>query len=91
MLLDIIHRPVFIQKQCPVYFSKRNVSESGFCLCLLVKPTQLGPINRASPYLQLRGKVRNGAVPVAMCLQITLVFTLSYFMKQLMLLTSKSL
>jgi hypothetical protein len=29
---------------------KRNVSETGFCLRLQVKPTQLGPIDRASPY-----------------------------------------
>jgi hypothetical protein len=34
----------------PVYFSKHNVSETGFCLCLQVKPTQLSPIDRASPY-----------------------------------------
>jgi hypothetical protein len=35
----------------PVYFSK-HVSESGFNLRLQVKPTQLGPIDRASPYLR---------------------------------------
>jgi hypothetical protein len=52
MILDIIHRPVIIWKYCPVYFSKHNVSETGFCLRLQVKPTQLGPINRASPYLR---------------------------------------
>jgi hypothetical protein len=44
MFLDIIHRPVYI--------SKHNVSQTGFCLRLQVKPTQLGPIDRANPYLQ---------------------------------------
>jgi hypothetical protein len=42
MFLDIIQRPVYISK---------NVSETGSCLHLQVKRTQLGPINRASPYL----------------------------------------
>jgi hypothetical protein len=41
------------KKHRPVYFSKHNVSETGFCLRLQVKPTQLGPIDRASPYLQI--------------------------------------
>jgi hypothetical protein len=49
MFLDIIHRPDFIWNQRPVYFSKHNVSETGFCVCLQIKPTQLGPIDRASP------------------------------------------
>jgi hypothetical protein len=35
----------------PVYISKHNVSETGFCLHLQVKPTQLGPIDRASLHL----------------------------------------
>jgi hypothetical protein len=52
MFLDIILRPVFIQKRRPVYFSKNNVSETGFHPCLQVKPTHLGPIDRASPHLQ---------------------------------------
>jgi hypothetical protein len=52
MFLDI-RRPVFIEKHRPVYFSKHNISETGFCLSLQVKPTQLGPIDRDSPYLQL--------------------------------------
>jgi hypothetical protein len=43
IFLDIIHRPAYI--------SKHNVSETGFCLRFQVKPTQLGPIDRASPYL----------------------------------------
>jgi hypothetical protein len=44
MFLDIIFRPAYI--------SKYNVSETGFCLRLQVEPTQLGPIDRASPYLR---------------------------------------
>jgi hypothetical protein len=36
----------------PVYFSKHNTLETGFCLRLQVRPFQLGPINRASWYLQ---------------------------------------
>jgi hypothetical protein len=44
MYLDIIQRPVYI--------SKLNVSETGFCLRFQVKPTQLSPIYRASPYLR---------------------------------------
>jgi hypothetical protein len=46
MFLDIIHHPVFIWKHRPVYFSKHDVSETGFCLRLQVKATQLGPIDR---------------------------------------------
>jgi hypothetical protein len=42
MLLDIIQGPVFI---------KNNVSETGFCLFVQVEPSQLVPIDRASPYL----------------------------------------
>jgi hypothetical protein len=52
MILDIIDRPVFIYKHRPVYFLKHNVSETGFCLRLQVKPTQLGPVVRAVPYLR---------------------------------------
>jgi hypothetical protein len=52
MFLDNIHRPVFIYKHRLVYTSKHNISETGFCLSLQVKPTQLGPIDRASPYLR---------------------------------------
>jgi hypothetical protein len=43
MFLDIIH--------CHVYISKHNVSEIVVYLCLQEKITQLGPIDRASPYL----------------------------------------
>jgi hypothetical protein len=32
--------------------TKNNVSEIGFYLRPQVKPTQLGPIDRASPYLR---------------------------------------
>jgi hypothetical protein len=44
MFLDIINRPVYI--------TNHNGSETGFCLRLQVKPTQSGPIDRASPYLR---------------------------------------
>jgi hypothetical protein len=49
MFLYIIHRPVFISENRPVYFSKHNVSETGFRLRPQVKLTQFGPIDRASP------------------------------------------
>jgi hypothetical protein len=51
MFLDVIHRLV-VSKNRPVYFSKHNVLETEFCLRLQVKPTQLSPIDRASPYLR---------------------------------------
>jgi hypothetical protein len=35
-----------LSKNHPVYFSKHNVLETGFCLCLQVKSDQLGPIDR---------------------------------------------
>jgi hypothetical protein len=56
----VIHKQV-IQYNCCVsghypsscfLFKIYNVSETGFCLHLHVKPTQLGPIDRASPYLR---------------------------------------
>jgi hypothetical protein len=50
IFLDIILRPVFIQKHRLVYITKHNVSETGLSLRLQVKSTQLGPIDRASPY-----------------------------------------
>jgi hypothetical protein len=40
---------LFYLKHFPV-FIYNNVSETGLCLRLQVKPTQLGPIDRASPY-----------------------------------------
>jgi hypothetical protein len=39
----------FYLKHRPVYTLKHNVSETGFCVLLQVKPTQLGPIDRAIP------------------------------------------
>jgi hypothetical protein len=41
--LDIFHPPVLIEN---------NVSKVGFCLRRQVKPAQLGPINRDTPYLR---------------------------------------
>jgi hypothetical protein len=66
MLLDILHRPVFIQKHRPVYFSEHNVSETGLCLRLQVKPTQLGPIDRSSPYLGTGWRMSNNIIFVLM-------------------------
>jgi hypothetical protein len=43
---------LFYQKHRPVYFSKHNFSETGFCLHLQAKPTQLGPINKGSPCIR---------------------------------------
>jgi hypothetical protein len=34
--------------QCPVFYLKYSVSETGFCLRLQVKSTRLGPMDRAS-------------------------------------------
>jgi hypothetical protein len=45
VFFNIIHRPVFL-------FKHANVSKTGLCLRLQVEPTQLGPIDRASPYLR---------------------------------------
>jgi hypothetical protein len=36
-------------------YLKHNVSDTGFSLLLQAKPTQLGPIDRASPYLRRCG------------------------------------
>jgi hypothetical protein len=44
-------------KNSAVYFLKHNVSETGFCLRLQVKPTPLAPIDRASPYLRRQNPV----------------------------------
>jgi hypothetical protein len=47
----LIHRRlIFILRS--VYFSKYDVSETGFCLRLQVKSIQLSPIDRASPHLR---------------------------------------
>jgi hypothetical protein len=42
IFLDIFHRTVFMKNHFPVYFSKHNVSKTGFCLRLQVKPSELG-------------------------------------------------
>jgi hypothetical protein len=39
---------------CPVSLTKHIVSETGFRFRLQVKPTQLGPIDRASLYLHTK-------------------------------------
>jgi hypothetical protein len=52
MFLDIIHHPVFILKP--------NISETGFCFDLQVKPTQLGPIDTASLETVFRLKQDDG-------------------------------
>jgi hypothetical protein len=57
IFLDIVHRFVS-SKNRPVYFSKHIFSETGFCLRLQVKPTQLGPIDRTSPYLRTKVQTR---------------------------------
>jgi hypothetical protein len=41
-----------LSKICPVYLSRHNVSEIGLYLRLQIKPTHLGPIDRASPYIR---------------------------------------
>jgi hypothetical protein len=55
--VDIFHCTVFIWKHRPVYFSKYNVSETGFCLRLQVRPTQLGSIERTSHYFWRRSTI----------------------------------
>jgi hypothetical protein len=79
--LDIIHRLVFCLKRRPVYISKHDVSETGFYLRPQVKPTQLGPTDRASPRLQ---ECNNCNLPlsqnfryVPFCLQGRRVFTMA--------------
>jgi hypothetical protein len=52
MFLDIIHHLVFCLKCRPVYISKHNVSETGFYQRPQVKPTLLGPKDRANPHLR---------------------------------------
>jgi hypothetical protein len=59
MFLDIIHRPVYFLKDRPAYFSKHNVSETGFCSRPEVKPTQLGPIDRVVPISGQDGFLEN--------------------------------
>jgi hypothetical protein len=46
----------------PISYSslKDNVSETGFCFPLSVEPTQLDPIDRASPYLRTTASTQDG-------------------------------
>jgi hypothetical protein len=48
MFLDIIHRPDFINETPSFLYYKTQL----FVDCLQVKRPQLGPIDRASPYLR---------------------------------------
>jgi hypothetical protein len=41
-----------LSKNAALCIFQNTVSETGFCLRLQVKPTQLGPIDRASPSLR---------------------------------------
>jgi hypothetical protein len=43
---------LLLSKMASCFYLKHNVSETGFCLRLQVKPTQLNQIDRASPYLR---------------------------------------
>jgi hypothetical protein len=42
---------LFLSKITVLFIFQNNVSETGFCLRLQVKYTQLGPIDRATPCL----------------------------------------
>jgi hypothetical protein len=46
---------LFLSKSLTCFIKNYNISETGFCLRLQVKPTQLGPIDIASPYLRTIG------------------------------------
>jgi hypothetical protein len=52
VFLDIIQYPVFTETH--------NVSETAFCLRLQVEPIQLGPVDRASPYLRTPAPTQDG-------------------------------
>jgi hypothetical protein len=41
-----------LSKNNVLFIFQNNMLETGFCLCLQVEPSQLGPIDRATPYLQ---------------------------------------
>jgi hypothetical protein len=41
-----------LSKNTILFIFRNNISETGFCLRLQVKPTQLVPIDRGSPYLR---------------------------------------
>jgi hypothetical protein len=59
ILLDIIHHLVY-SKNSQVSIKKHNVSGTGICPRLQVKPTQLNPIDRASPYLRTTMPISEG-------------------------------
>jgi hypothetical protein len=48
-----------------------NIPETGFRLCLQVEPTQMSPIDRASPYLRTlaptQDRVHKGSTVQAIC------------------------
>jgi hypothetical protein len=50
VLRDIIYHPVLFK-------TTHNILETGFCLHLLVDPTQFGPVDRHNPYLQTKRNV----------------------------------
>jgi hypothetical protein len=52
IFLDII-LVLSLSKSTVLFIFQNNVSETGFGLRLQVKPIQLGPIGRASPYLRI--------------------------------------
>jgi hypothetical protein len=43
---------LILSKTLSHLYLKHNVSETGFCIHFQAKPTQLGPVDRASPYFQ---------------------------------------
>jgi hypothetical protein len=61
-----------LSKKNVLFMFKTQLSETGFCLRLQVKPTLLGLIDRASPYLRTpvsasrwgKGKKKGKAIPV---------------------------
>jgi hypothetical protein len=55
MFLYIIHCPRFL-------IETHNISEIGFCLRLQVGPTQLSPIDKASPYLRTPAQTRDAVL-----------------------------
>jgi hypothetical protein len=57
VFLDIIYRPVFNLKH--------NLLETGLCLRLQVKPTQLGPIDIAGPCLRTPAPTQDSSFSLA--------------------------
>jgi hypothetical protein len=57
-LCNFLHiQLTILLKHTPLYISKYNVSATGLWLRRQVKPTQLGPIDKASPYLRRQNPV----------------------------------